>query len=90
MTDIQIEVGSKTSKEMDHSVPEEFVETEDNNKISGRHKDPDIPKLLSCIFCHRSIDFDGLPATKYEEHLCKLFLWKSKYKTYECSTYLFG
>ena len=75
--DIQIEVGSKTLKEMDSSVPEEFVETEDNKKISGRHKDPDIPKFLSCIFCHRSIDFDGLSATNYEEHLGKLFLYKS-------------
>ena len=53
---------------MDHTVLDELIKEGYNNKISGRHKDPDV----SSMFCKtNSVDDDGLPAVTQEEHVCK-------------------
>ena len=28
---------------------------------------------LACVYCRASVHFVGLPATRYVEHLCKLY-----------------
>ena len=53
---------------MDHTVLDELIKEGYNNKISGRHKDPDV----SSMFCKtNSVDVDGLPPATHGDHVGK-------------------